>query len=102
MCRWLKLIAETLQELHTRKHGSRQLHPFCGISYVSLLVRASNQGRFNLSENAAAVVAVVTAVAGALAFPLTAEEAAICSSKVGIAHLLRAKASPTDDVAGHQ
>ena len=91
-CRWMKLVAETVQELHTGMHdraGSMQLHPFHGISWMSVMVQASCQDHIDLTEAAAAAVAVVTAVASALDFHLTPEEAALCSFKVSAAHRLK-------------
>ena len=83
--RWMKVVAHTLQELHTQKCGRTEptlLDPFCGISSVSILVRAACQEH---AEEAAAVVAVVKAVASALDFPLPPQQAALCCSKVSTA-----------------
>ena len=55
---------------------------------MSILVQGSCQEHTNVSAQAAAVVAVVQAVASALNFPLTPEEAALYSSKVVTAHWL--------------
>lgn len=89
------LVAETVQELHAQKHGrtrSTQPQPFHGVSCMSVLVQASCQEHTNLTEAAAAVVAVVKAVASALALPVTPEEAAVCACKVNTPHTLKAQA----------
>lgn len=83
--RWMKVVAETLQELHTQEQGRTEptlLDPFRGISYVSVLMQAACQDH---AEVAAAVVAVVKAVASALDFPLPPQQAALCCSKVSTA-----------------
>lgn len=89
----MKLVAETIQELQTQKRGrtDEQLHPFHGVSCIAVLVQAPLQEHTDLTGKAAAVVAVVTAVGSALDFPLTPEEAALCSCKVSTAHVLHAQ-----------
>lgn len=84
----MRVVAETLQELHTQKHGrteSTLLDPFRGISCVSVLVQAACQECADPNEEAAAVVAVVKALASALNFPLPPQQAALCCSKVSTA-----------------
>ena len=84
--RWMKIVAETVQELKRGHHGetgSMQQDPLRGISCVSVLVQAACKELTDMPAAAAAVVAVVKAVASALDTTLDPEEAALCSFKVG-------------------